>query len=172
MAPDLAKLAMMAVVDENAIPVLGDAILESDWLTDDRQVFAMALCLGVPIDPVPPGHIHTIEGRRAWQAKRRASLRFAAEQWDRYAGHRRDWARGVLATMLFEGWPQAKQTPRHGSRSPWLLVWRNATWERRAWEAENRRLRQERRDAREAMDRIDRAASVRTIAQQYSGNGE
>lgn len=137
---DLELLAVMADADPDAIPVLADAIIESKWGTSMRASFVMGLCFGVPLDPVPPDTIKTSEARTRWHEKREESLKFAATQWDLYAGSaRRDWAKAVLAVMLFGAWAPAKKTPMHDSRCPWLPVWRNATFRRREYIASTKR---------------------------------
>jgi hypothetical protein len=145
MRPDLLKLAGMATQDPAGIPVLGDAIIETEWADHGTRVQqVMALCLGVPIDPWPPEG-RGIRARTVWHGKRRRSITFAATQWERYAGHRSDWARAVLAVMLFADWSPARETPLYGSRCPWLTVWRNATGETREWANARRRITRERR---------------------------
>lgn len=148
---NLLEIAILVNANPEMIPLLGDAIIESGW-KDDRVA---CLCLGVPLDPVPPDTIYTREGRSLWHQRRRASIEFAADQWDIYApGARRDFARAVLAVLLFRDWSFAKKTPSYGSRSPWLLVWRTATEPNRAIAAQQRAQRRERMTAAVAAGRV------------------
>lgn len=155
-AEALLKLALQAQADPSAAPVLADLVLESGWY-DDR---VMALCIGVPLDDDPPIHLRTPQARTAWKAKRLRSWTHAVEQWSLYIGSgRADVARAILSVLLFGEWLPARQR-RDDCRSPWLLCWRNATSERRAWRAEYRRLR---RDAR----LVPPEPVVMSVAQRY-----
>jgi len=116
----LGELAMLAVEDPSMVPVLGDACIEMGW----RHDLVPALLIGVPLDPVPPPEAG-LRARLNWQRKRASSLRFAAQQWDVYAGKTPAWARAMLAVLLFGWWP-GPMAYRHGTRSPWPVVRRNA----------------------------------------------
>lgn len=140
----LGELALLAVADPSMVPVLGDACLELDW----RHDLVPALLIGVPLDPVPP-LAAGLRKRLNWQRARSSSLRFAARQWDVYAGKTPAWARAMLAVLLFGWWP-GPMTERDGTRCPWPIVRRNAQAPVRAWRAEQKRIRDELRSRAEA----------------------
>lgn len=137
---DLIRIAQLAVTDPAGPAVLGDALIEHDWITDERRSWVMMLCIGVPMVARPPEHLGEA-ARKTWHAKRRASIAYAAGAWDIYAGHRPDWTRAVLAVIVCEGWAPERKVPSFGSWSPWTLAWRNATERRRVSRAQQRALR-------------------------------
>lgn len=134
---DLLAIALRAVHDPAGPAVIGDALIERDWVTPQRRAWVMMLCMGVPMTGRPPERLGEA-ARSTWHAKRRASIAYAAGAWDMYAGHRPDWTRAVLAVMFCEGWAPERKVPSFGSWSPWTIVWRNATSERRRTRAARR----------------------------------
>lgn len=111
-------LAVMASADPDAIPVLADAIEEERW-TDAR---VMMLCIGVPLDPLPPWRLGQ-QAALTWTEKRTRSIETAQTMAEQYATARRaDWARAVLACLIFGEWPTAAKLSPYGTRSPWPIV--------------------------------------------------
>ncbi len=112
-APLLA-LADAARTDSDAAAVFLDALLDRPLAWRDERV--MMLCLGVPLDKRPPGHLGD-KGRKNWRRNREESITFAADQWERYAA-RNDFARATTAVVLFGDW----RTRSTSGGPPWPLA--------------------------------------------------
>lgn len=163
---DLLALALQTQDDPAAAPVLADAVIEARW----RDARVMCLCLGVPWAEEPSyTRYATREARTKWRAKLRESVAFADTQWDLYVGSgRRDFARAVLAVLLFAGWAPAKKSAPLGSRCPWPIVWRNTTATRREVRLQNKELR---RQARAVLD-LEMSRGVTYRATETSGDSK
>lgn len=114
---ELAVAALREPADPTGYAALGDHLLETGW----RDTRVMMLCLGVPLESRPPARLGEW-GKSTWRSQREESIAFADSNWDLYAGSTRaDFARAVLATLLFGSWRPASPY-RNGTRSPWPLV--------------------------------------------------
>lgn len=115
--PRILPLAILALDDPRALPVLGDAILEAGWF--DKRVMQLML----PLKPV---------GRTASPAQRERARRLRAEFRAGYPEAflafasqettgltRQRWARAVAAVLLFGGWSKKRWSgvPRFGASS-------------------------------------------------------
>lgn len=135
----LIEMAIRAQEDADAIPVLGDMLIEAG-MVDRVKPFVMMLLIGVPIDNALPMHIQLkgAAARETYRAKLAASRKDCLLFWDRYSNaNSPTWARAVLATLLFKDWLKATNPTRGRllspgahvdytawlpTRSPWAVV--------------------------------------------------
>lgn len=144
----LLPLLLRSQDDEDAVRILHDAMVEAGWRP--KHPFLMPLALGMTVAPAHPGQMNT-DQIEAWDrlvAERDAA---ADRAWDFIAGRSRDWARAILATVLFGGWATPmRATPYPSStRSPWSVVRRQALAQSRPYRAraaERRRASEARED--------------------------
>ncbi len=110
------------VVDADGIPVLADAIEEAGW----RHPMVMPIILRMDINPPRPRSSNRSQ-RKAWERNVQAGYDAANNAWDVYAGNRPDWAKAVLAVLLFGEWAGSKRSTGwlNGTRSPWAMIRKN-----------------------------------------------
>lgn len=134
----LIEMAVRAQEDADAIPVLGDMLIEAG-MVDKVKPFVMMLLIGVPLNNELPMHIQLkgAAARETYRAKLAASRKDCLLFWDRYSNaNSPTWARAVLATLLFKDWLKATNPTRGRlmvhraptytawlpTRSPWAVV--------------------------------------------------
>lgn len=110
---------------EATAAVLQDAVLESGW----THRFILPLATGCALDDEPPFvRLFTQRELSTWRrARQRAHRRARGVKNERRLRGSPEWARAVLAALLFGDWPGPRKDSRRGeSRSPWPLVAKNA----------------------------------------------
>lgn len=99
------QLAMQAVVEPVALPVLGDAVLELGWF-DPRVMMTM---FGRPRN-VPHGGHRTAKARDKGRAARAEHARGYPEFFHAHASKPvLAWARAIIAVFLFGSWSTTKR---------------------------------------------------------------
>ncbi len=111
------QLALQALEDDEALPVLGDAVLEAGWF--DRRVMQTMMPAA---KRRPKGMYRSKYALEKEKWKEGFPLFFQA-----YASKpTRPWARAILAVFLFgrwrvHGWPLTKRMPRfYGGSTIWF----------------------------------------------------
>jgi hypothetical protein len=132
----LVDLAVLSLTDSQALPVLADAVQEAGWF-DARVMQVMWPWRGART-------MNTRKRMSAWDrdrrkldklAWRRERLELERLAWlagmpDHFATYAakpdREWARAILAVLLFGDWPKRKFGPSAGpTGSPWPVVARS-----------------------------------------------
>jgi hypothetical protein len=144
-SPTILTLAILATSDPveggapsaaDAAAVLWDALEELGWC-DERVVVLMATKrLGWDPNPRRPDFQQSVQ-RKKWEARQ-------ADARQRALDHTRawmtlpsaDWARAVLAVLLFGDWPARKK----GGQPPWAIVRQASARRRLAIKAEARAM--------------------------------
>ena len=129
MSDALLEMAIRCQTEPDAIPVLGDMLIEAGRDQGPLRTWAMALLLGVPLDGEIPESI-LLKGERARatvREQRKASLAVAESYWPQYsASCSPTWARAILAVLLFGSWRPATTSTggdyRDKTRSPWAVA--------------------------------------------------
>jgi hypothetical protein len=110
------------IVDESAVPILGDAVAEAGW----HHICVMATVLRFELEARIPSWANDVEERKR---QHEWTLRSANNAWEMYAGKHPAWAKAVLAALLFGEWspPMKRIGRRYSTRSPWALVRKHVT---------------------------------------------